>query len=427
MKKENIITMDNNKKKGNKVGGSFQQNFSTIPAPIEIINSAGSSKKWVDYGVNNLYPLFLISLIDKSSLHSAILKQKSMFMGGGGWSKTNISENCAAFMRNIYNEDDLDEILFKIAQDLEIYGGFFLNLIWSKDKTKIVEVNYIDPSHMRISEDENTFWKCDDWSNTSKHIPVDYPAFRYDGKGSSSQILYTKEHRPGTEFYAKPEYTPGIRWMLMDYKISNWHLFNIDNGFSAGMVINFPIGSGLPDDEMEKYVEDFKREFYGDEGQRNVILFSDTPESKATFEVLELNTSDARFLMLNDNATDGVLKAHRVTDPELFGIKTPGQLGPSGNSLIQSLEVFSTAYIYPKQRLIEKVFNRICRINGIDDRMIINRYQPQFSKINIKTGDVLNILSSDITPKQKYHLLIANDYDHATAANLSDYREGNIN
>jgi hypothetical protein len=402
-----------------------------IPPPKESLNQ---NKKWIDWGIDNLYPMFLINTANKSSLHSSILKQKAMFIGGQGWSKTNLSMEASLMLGNYYNEDDCDELLFKIAMDLELYGGFYLNLIWSRDRKSISEINYIDPSKVRIAQPDPTqkypqtenYWISDGWENTRKYEPIYYQGFSTVNQKERSQILYVKEYRPGTEWYARPEYEPGIRWIQLEWSISNWHLNNVENGFAPDMHINYPIGQP-GSEEVADTIRRLKAQFEGsDNAGRKVVTFSQDKESAPTFEAIELNQTDARFLMLNDHVTDGILKAHRVVDPELFGIKTPGQMGSSGNSIVQSLEIFSTQYLEPKQRLIEKVFNWLARINGIEDRLLINKYQPQFSKIQTNISDILSILSEkNVTPQQKYYLLLANDYDHNTAANLSDYHEGN--
>lgn len=401
-----------------------------IPQPVEKVNR---NKNWVDWGGDNQYPKYLIDLSIKSSLHSSILKQKSMLIGGGGWSKTNLSPEAQLLLLNTFNEDDLDELLYKIAMDLEVYGGFFLNLIWNKGRNKITEINYIDPAKVRIQpinpEDKypqiENYWVSDGWEKTEKYTPVLYPGFSTIIKKKRSQILYVKEYRPGTEYYAIPEYISGCRWIEMEFDISNWHLNNIRNGMVPNMHINFPIGEPS-NEEGEFIIKRLKGQYQGSENAGNtVVTFSDDKDSAVTFDPIDSNTSDSKFLMLNDQVTEGILKAHRVVNPSLFGIQTPGSLG-SKNEMLESLEIFQSQYTEPKQRTIEKIFNWICRINGIKDRLLINKYTPQFSKLNVDIKDVLLILQAEgITAQQKYDILLANDYDHQTAAKFTGYHEGN--
>ena len=234
-----------------------------------------------------------------------------------------------------------------------------------------------------------------------------------------------KEYRPGTEWYGRPEYESGVRWIELEWEISNFHLNNVKNGFHPSMHINFPTGQPS-DDEMTKIVGRTKAAYEGSENAGKVMVTFSPQESTqiVTFNPIELNTTDTRFLMLNDQVTDGILHAHRVTNPSLFGIATPGELG-GRNDMLESLEIFMTQYVEPKQKLIQSIFNWFGKINGIPDKFIVNSYSPQFSKIHTNISDVLSILQSDIDPKQKYHLLVLNDYTHESAAALTDYHLGN--
>jgi hypothetical protein len=408
-----------------KIIESFNFNSVSIPSPIERVSR---TKNWVEWGDNNLYPYYLIDLSNKSSLHSSIVKQKAMLIGGGGWNKQDLSPEGIQFLKNIYNQDDCDEILFKISMDLELYGGFYLNLIWSKDGSKISEINYIDPSKVRIAnpymKDDGIFTEqyfiSQGWENLQKYPPVLYQGFSTMDKSQKSQILYVKEYRPGTEFYARPEYEAGVRWIELEWEVSNFHLNNVKNGFHPSVHINFPIGQPSQE-EASEIIKRLKNQYQGSDMAGNVLItFSQDKDSAATFDRIELNTSDERFIMLNKQIQEGILKAHRVINPALFGIETPGALG-SRNELLESLEIFQTQYTKPKQRLIEKTFNWLRRINGIDGEFKISVYSPQFSKINTNMGDVLQILESQIPAKQKYYLLIQNEYDESVAKNLTEY------
>lgn len=406
-----------------------------IPLPNEKINSnKDADKNWVQWGDNNLYPMYLINLLNKSSLHSSILKNKAMFVCGQGWEKTNLSPEAILFLKNVYNQDDLDELLFKIGMDLELYGMFYLNVIWSKSGERISEINYIDPSKVRIQPmDPNgkypqieNYWVCDGWEDTKKYKPILYPGFSTTKKKKKSQILQVKEYRPGTEWYGRPEYESGVRWIELEWEISNLHLSNIQNGMFPMMQVNY--ASGIPsDEERANIIARTRRQFEGSRNAGNVLFtFSEkNMPPNVTITPIETNQSHELFLMLNEQVVNGVLYAHRVTNPSLFGIKLPGELG-GRDEMLESLEIFVTQYIEPKQRIIEKVFNWFARLNGIKDRFIINKYSPQFSKINTKLKDLAALIADqNISAEQKFWMLVQNDYDHITAMRISGFKEGN--
>lgn len=378
-------------------------------------------KKWINWGEDNLYPNYLQSLINVSTLHSSIMKQKAMLIGGCGFDKTNMSPAGLYFLKNIYNEDELDDILCKVSFDLELYGGFCLNIVWNEDRTKIAEINYLNPSIVRIQPTDKGFkyLVCDNWYSPYKNQPVMYDEFSTEKKQKANQILWVKEHREGCGLYPAPEYKPGIKWFEIDNMISDFHYTNLKSSFFPNVHINFPIGTPSAE-EADQLVSDIKRQYAGAKGGKTIVTFSDTKETALTFDKIESTSTDEMFIMLNEMVEKSILKSHRVVNPSLFGIETPGSLG-SRNEMLESLEIFQTSYVDSKQRLIERVFNRLRKINGVEDKIIINRYSPQFSKINTNISDILSILTADIEPKQKYQLLIDNSYSPESAINLTGY------
>jgi len=400
-----------------------------IPQYKESMNRGG----WVNNGENNLYPNYLISLINKSPLHSSIVTQKARMIGGYGFIKTNLDFKTMLFLKNINaNDMDLDELLYRCAYDLEVFGAFALNPVWSIDRNKITEINYVDVSKLRVQSPDPdnkyptlvNYWISDGWENIRKYEPILYQGFSTVNKKKASQVYYIKEQRAGVEYYGIPEYIPGIRWMETDFLIGDFHMNNINNGFAPSMLVNWPIG--LPsDEERNVLVNRMKQEFQGSMGAGNVaISFSADKDSGPQFTPIELNSSDSRFMLLADQSRESILHSHRVCNPILFGIETPGSLGGK-NEVLEALELFQSSYITPKQNLLEKVFNRLARINGIEDNLVIKKYSESFKNVGTNINDVVSILTADITSEQKYWILVQNGYVHNVAAKLTGYTEGN--
>lgn len=411
-----------------------EQTFNGVQIP-QFSERIDKQKGWVRYGADNLFPYYLISLLAKSPRHAAIVKKKAMLVGGRGFITQNLNSDTMMFLLNSKNECDLETILAKVAYDLEVFGGFYLNLIWSKDRTRISEINYIDASKVRVAPidkdskypQQENYWWSDGWEDIRKYPPVLYSGFSTINRKEASQILYVKGHRGGTEYYAQPDYLPAIYWMEMEWKISEYHLASIVNGFHPSFHINWPIGANASDEEMDELVARLKQQFGNsiNAGESFISFMED--ENKPTITPIEANTSDERFIQLDEIIEKGILHSHRVNNPELFGIMVPGKLGNSQGERTQSMIEFEIDYIIPQQQIIEKVFNRIARINGITDRILIKRYSDSYKKVGgDSVNDVLAIISSQtITPEQKYYLLTSLNYTHELSANLSGWREGN--
>lgn len=376
---------------------------------------------WITWGDDNLFPDRLLRLMDRSSKHNAILKTKASMIGGQGFNKNNLQLNTLQFLKNVYNKYDLDEILARVSYDLELYGAFSLNVVWSKDRKTISQINYIDPRKIRIATPKDRtepekYWVSEDWGSIRKYNPVLYPGFSIKDRSQASQVLYVKEYRPGTEWYGMPEYISAANWIQLEWEISTFHLSSIQKGFHPSMVINF--ATGVPtEEEMDTVIRRLRQEYEGSsEGGKVIFTFSDGGDTAPTITPIQLNDSDERFIELNKNVTEGIFVGHRATNPNLFGVRIPGELG-SKNDLIESLQVFQAQYIDAKQFLIEKTFNRLARINGITDKLEINKFQLEMNwQPNVQ--DLLNVLQAPLSDDQKMQILLLIGYSEEDAIKL---------
>ena len=376
---------------------------------------------WITWGVDNLFPDRLLQLMNKSSKHNAILKTKAAMIGGNGFNKDGLSLTTLQFLKNVYNKYDLDEILARVSYDLEIYGSFCLNIVWSKDRKSIAQINYMDPRKVRIATYREEFqvdhyWVSDDWSSIRKNTPVLYPGFSIKDRSKASQILYVKEYRPGCEWYGIPEYISAANWIELEWEIAMFHLSSIRQGFHPSMVINF--ANAVPsEEEMDSVIRRLRDEYEGaSRGGKVIFTFSDSKDTAPVITPIDLNNSDERFIELNKNVTEGIFVGHRATNPNLFGVRVSGELG-NKNDLIESLQVFQAQYVDSKQQLLEQTFNRLSKINGITEKLEINKFKLEMTWQPV-VQDMLNILQSPLADEQKINMLILVGYSEDEATKL---------
>jgi hypothetical protein len=394
-----------------------------IPQYKESINVRGG---FINFGDENAMPDYYISLIDRSPKHNAIIHQKASMTSGNGISRKDLSNEALIWVSNAMNEMDMDEITARIGYDLEVYGAFLLNIVWSKDRKKIAEINYMNPQAMRMAiPDEDGkipgYYISKDWTNMEKegNRPVFYPAFSTSDRSDPNQLLYVRTYQAGKYFYGVPEYISGSRWIEMEYEISQFHLSNIRNGFAPSMFINFP--TGIPtDEEMAFNDKKLMRQLAGPKGGgKAFITYSEDKDSAPVISPIESNSNDSKYIELNDIITEGILGAHRVNDPALFGLSNgEGGIFSSQNQILNSLELFRSQYVVPKQRFIEKCLNRLARINGIADKIELNEYELNFTKMDVSINDVLSILSAPVSDEAKKSLLTINGYSEEDANKL---------
>lgn len=395
-----------------------------IPQYSENISSAND---YVSFGDDNNMPDYYIELIDRSPKHNAIIHQKAAMISGNGFNKNNLTDDALKFLHNIMNVDDMDEIVSKCGYDLEVYGAFVLNLVWNKDRTKIAEVNYINPQSVRIAKPNpidptsENYYISRDWGNINKkeNKPVKYNGFSTRNREDANQILYCKLYQAGKYFYGVPGYISGARWIEMEYEISQWHLSNIRNGFAPSMFINFP--TGVPTDE-EMTINDRRlmNQLAGPMGGgKAFITYSDDKDSAPVITPIETNSNDSKYIEVNELITEGILSSHRVNDAALFGLKgKESGVFVGQTEILNSLELFRAQYVVPRQIFIEKVFNRIARLNGIPDKLELKSYELNFTKMDVSIGDILSILTSTLNDEVKKNMLILNGYTEEDANKL---------
>jgi hypothetical protein len=334
---------------------------------------------WIKWGDDNLFPDYLISLQNRSAKHNAILSRKAKMIAGNGFILDGLDPVAINFIANPYNEENLATIAYKMAYDLEVFGSFSLEIIYSKDKKRISEINFVPVNKIRLGEDEKHLYYSNDWRNIRKFSPIEKP--KLDLRNPiKSQILYVKEYKPGIEYYGQANYLSAANWIELEYEISLFHLNQVKNGFHPSLVVNF--STGVPtEDEMEDVIRQLRNDFEGaSQAGKVMFLFSDGKDRAAEITPIQLNDSDERFIQLNTEITQGILTGHQVVNPAAFGVSTPGALGEK-SVIVESIELFQGLYIDSRMKLIEDCLNKLLAFNGSRTPLKLKEYDLNIKKI----------------------------------------------
>lgn len=398
--------------------GSFGKQID-IPQFNEPIDGYRGIVKWGD---DNLYDQYLLSLIDKSPLHNAILNKKIRMIGGSGFLKNNLNEFTTAFIRNIWGEDDLETILQKISFDLEVFGSFALMINWSNDRKRIAKINYINRATLRVipSQDEKEivgFEISEGWHNTRKYPSERYQPFNVKDREDGCQILFVKDNINDNDWNGRPSYLSIVNYIESEYGIGEFHLNNIENQFSAQIQIDTKGSFSL--DQKQSIVDNYKRQFEGPKGWKNVYTFSPIGGDGTTFTAIPKDTSSEMFIQLDERIEKKIIQGHGIKP--ILVTETEGKLG-SRNEILEATELFQCDYIENKQLLIENILNKLCKLSfpGQEvDQIIIKRYSDNYVTVNTNIQEIISILTSTISVEQKYTILKMNGYTENDAAVLS--------
>lgn len=347
--------------------------------------------QWINYGDDNTYPQYLLDVFhNRSNKHKAIINRKVDMTTGGGIEAT--SEELKNFIRNKWSEKDIEEIAIKINYDYEIMNGFALVVRWNVDGTKISAIDYLPFHKCRLSPCEEKILVSKDWKNVRRkeNQPKEFHRFSPKmAKEEPTQVFYYVEETNGIDYYPLPYYSSTLTWIELDYEVGNFHLSSVRNGFMPGFILNF--ATGIPTmEEMETAYKEFERKYTGsDNAGKFILTFSEGAEQKPELTPINLNDSDERFIMLHKEMMDEIFIGHGVTDPQLFGVRVPGELGGK-DQLLENLAIFQSTYVNNKQKVIEKQLNKLAGFAGVTEPIKFRKYEIDFGTIESDENNQLD-------------------------------------
>ena len=347
-------------------------NFQEARQP-EYREKKGAKGGYIEFGERNDYPNYLLALYNKSAKHNSIVKGKVNYIIGNGWATKEADPVAESFIKAPNEYENLNDLTRKVSIDIEIFGGAYLEIIWSVAGGNIASVSHIDYTKIRSNTDNTQFWYKKDW-NDRKYEPIILNAFNTEFR-EGKQILYIKEYRPGLDTYALPGYMGALNYIESDIEVSRHVLGNAQTGFSASKLITLPNGEPSPD-EKRNIERRFTDRFSGSDGKKFILSFTNDPARKPIIE--DLGASDITkedFSRVDAIIQQNLFSGHQITAPSLFGIAEPGKLG-SRTEMRDAYEIFKSTYSNDKQQFLESIFNQLAVIKGSKTLMYIKPVEP---------------------------------------------------
>jgi DNA-binding MarR family transcriptional regulator len=376
--------------------------FDQVPLPVY---KEVKGKEYIYYGERNDYPNYLLRIYNNSAKHNAIVTGKVDYICGNGWGVKSEDEMEKAKVFGMIDkvntkEESLNELTNKLVTDLTIFGGYYLQIIWTKATGEIAEMYHVDYYKVRTNADNSEFYVSDNWIKNDNVNPrpdfETYPAFDPNNT-TGSQILYFKEYRAGVNTYSLPDYRGAISYIELDISIGEYHLNTINNGMFSSKLINLN-GGKVSQEEEDRIEKQFQNKFSGSKNAGKFMLaFNDSKENEPSIIDLSGTELDKHFDLLNLTVQQEIFSGHKITSPMLFGIKTEGQLG-GRSELRDAYQLFQNTYVNAKQRAIEETINYLYKFNDVTAKLELKPTEPisfEFSEAII----VANMTQDEIREK----------------------------
>ena len=323
---------------------------------------------FIKWGKKNDYPYFLVDLFNGSAWHQGIIKTKTFYIAGGGLEI--VTGDMQAFIDNQYSPFNMNEIAEQLAFDFELFGGFAVKGTWNREGTRVAKWEYLDVDAIRMTEDERIYYLSDDWTAMNQSAEKTnlrmFPALDENNKTGSFIIYYkepSKRSRKEKGIYPKPTYNGGLTAIQTDVDIAKFHMYELQNGFKSGTLINMPSGFPESTEEFHRITESIKGRTQSVEDAGEIIItFSDGKDLAPTVQQLNGNDLDKRYEVTAASVQQNILVAHSVTAPTLFGVMQQGSFNAAESGDL--FEIFKTTYVSTRQKRIEWMLNYMAELGG---------------------------------------------------------------
>jgi hypothetical protein len=342
---------------------------------------------WISFGEDNLYPNYLLDLFLGSAINGALVKSIGAMIYGEGLAATNAEENTdtkESFLRLnelLHNSDD--DVLKDLAMDLKLFGGCYVNVVWSRDRTSVAKMKHIPAQYIRsgkmVDGEVDNYYYSADWSKYKKaeYKPRAYKAFNLKDRSQASQILMIRDKNPALFYGFAPDYVAATDWIQMELEIAQFHLSNITSGMTPSMHVGF--SNGVPTEEERRTIERQLNQKFSGSGNAGKILitFNDGKETAPVIEPIQMNDAQSAWEGMSKQAVSQILAGHRVTSPILFGIRSEGGgLGNNADELRDAYSLFNNTVIIPFQNTLLKGLDKIFKVNDINLDLYFQSLKP---------------------------------------------------
>ena len=118
-------------------------------------------KEYISYGVDNLFPQYIMDLYNHSAIMEAIVHGTKDYVMGNDIIPNDLIKEFAKCVNK--QDDTLSDIIEKIIIDYILFDGFAIQ-VFKNDEGKIVSIYNLDFQSCRLSKNEDYVLYSSDWS-----------------------------------------------------------------------------------------------------------------------------------------------------------------------------------------------------------------------------------------------------------------------
>lgn len=305
-----------------------------------------SGTKWVKWGFDNRMPSILWDNYLKCSLLSSIVNRILDYTYGQGI----LIENCTPVTDT---DDNFSEVVKRCIFDYILFGGFTIECI-RNSKGNIVRYNYQNVMNVRVNEDLTTAYISNKWNQYSTSKYVEIPL--YDSSSVQPHFLFYYRGSITRGTNPIPLYISALKSIEILCNTRNFHLRNLENGFSASAIINLNNGN-IKSRELQEIKDKLIEGYTGSENAGKFILMNGgDKEHETTISRLDADNFNDLYSVLDASSKEDLYTAFGI-NPMLLGKNE--NTGFAQEEFENAYKLFYSTVIKPIQDMFQQQLYKI--------------------------------------------------------------------
>ena len=217
-------------------------------------------------------------------------------------------------------------------------------------------------------------WDKYDPRDTIKWFPV-FGSQKEDGKilpsASQIEIAIIKPYIPGSYYFTAPHHASGADYMALESEIGEYQINDIQKGFSGTTLIN--VQRAITNTDKRDYLtQELKDKVQGNMGNKTLVFFNKNKEEQVTLERFPVSDAPSLYEYLAQEASRKILTSHRITNPKILSVPTPGEggLGNNADEIEVAAEMLQNLVVEPLQMEYLDFISEILDINGFSEELM---------------------------------------------------------
>ena len=358
----------------------------TAPEVVELKN-----KEYVQYGADNQYFNYIISVNNNSTTCRAICTGTANMIYGKGLAAHDGDKRVEQYaqMMTLFKKKDLRRFI----NDYKILGMAAFQVVY--EAGRVIEVHHFPMETLRAEKcseagDIEGWYYSNHWSNLKPNEkPERIPAFRF-GNGNETEMYVLKPYEAGKYYYSEPDWSSAMPYAVLEDEIADYLINDCISGFSGTKVVNF--NNGVPDpDKMQSIKNEVLQKLTGSRGEKTIVAFNSNAESKTTIDDIPLNNAPEHYSYLADECFKKLIVGHRVTSPMLLGIREGSDgLGNNAEEIKNATQLFDNIVIKVFQDQVIECIDEILSVNEIALDLYFKTLKPiEFSDIDVVNKEII--------------------------------------